>query len=67
VVLAALLDADIGNWLGGLFGGFVAVLLAVPIAASLQVVIVEIWKATAPVPMVEGGGSPSGSSPRTGS
>ena len=46
VFAAVLVGADIGNWLGGLFGGFVAVLLAVPIAASLQVVIVEIWKAT---------------------
>ena len=48
VFAAVLVGADIGNWLGGLFGGFVAVLLAVPIAASLQVVIVEIWWATAP-------------------
>jgi predicted PurR-regulated permease PerM len=48
VFAAVLVGADVGNWLGGLFGGFVAVLLAVPIAASLQVVIVEIWWATAP-------------------
>jgi hypothetical protein len=45
----------------------VAVLLAVPIAASLQVVIVEIWKATASTPKVEGEDLPTGSSPETGS
>jgi predicted PurR-regulated permease PerM len=53
VFVAVLVGADVGNWLGGLFGGFVAVLLAVPIAASLQIVIVEIWKATASTPPVE--------------
>jgi len=53
VFAAVLVGADIGSWLGGLFGGFVAVLLAVPIAASLQVVIVEIWRATAPTPIVQ--------------
>jgi predicted PurR-regulated permease PerM len=67
VFAAVLVGADIGNWLGGLFGGFVAVLLAVPIAASLQVVIVEIWKATASMPIVEGGDSSTRSSPGTGS
>ena len=53
VFAAVLVGADIGNWLGGLFGGFVAVLLAVPIAASLQIVIVEIWNATASTPPAE--------------
>lgn len=66
VFAAVLVGADIGSWLGGLFGGFVAVLLAVPIAASLQVVIVEIWKATAPTPTVEREDSTSESSPTTG-
>ena len=65
VFAAVLVGADIGNWVGGLFGGFVGVLLAVPIAASLQVVIVEIWNATASTPPVEGGQPPSGSSPQT--
>jgi predicted PurR-regulated permease PerM len=67
VFAAVLVGADVGNWLGGLFGGFVAVLLAVPIAASLQVVIVEIWKATASLPMVEGEGPPTEPSPGSGS
>ena len=65
VFAAVLVGADIGNWLGGLFGGFVAVLLAVPIAASLQVVIVEIWRATASTPPVEGEQSPKRVSPKT--
>ena len=46
VFLAVLVGADIGSWIGGPFGGFVAVLLAVPAAASIQVVIVEVWDAT---------------------
>jgi predicted PurR-regulated permease PerM len=60
---AVLVGADVGNWLGGLFGGFLAVLLAVPIAASLQVVIVEIWNATASTPMVDTDGSTTESPP----
>ena len=46
VFLAVLVGAEIGSWIGGPFGGFVAVLLAVPAAASIQVVIVEVWNAT---------------------
>lgn len=46
VFLAVLVGADVGSWVGGLFGGFIAVLLAVPVAASIQVVVVEVWKAT---------------------
>ena len=49
VMIAVLVGADIGAWLGGLFGGFVAVLLAVPIAGALQVIVRELWNATAPV------------------
>jgi predicted PurR-regulated permease PerM len=65
VFAAVLVGADIGNWLGGFFGGFVAVLLAVPIAASFQVVIVEIWRATASTsiassPVAEQSGSSTG-------
>jgi predicted PurR-regulated permease PerM len=53
VFAAVLVGADVGNWLGGFFGGFVAVLLAVPIAGSLQVVIAEVWKATASAPRTD--------------
>ncbi len=65
VFAAVLVGADIGSWLGGLFGGFVAVLLAVPIAASIQVVIVEIWRATAPDGIVENGEAPIAVPPET--
>jgi predicted PurR-regulated permease PerM len=63
VFSAVLVGADVGNWVGGLFGGFVAVLVAVPIAASLQVVIVEIWRATAPASVVGREGSATEPSP----
>ena len=33
--------------MGGLFGGFVAALLSIPCAAALQVIVREIWRATA--------------------
>jgi predicted PurR-regulated permease PerM len=48
VFIAVLIGADIGSWVGGLFGGFVCVLLAIPVAGSIQVVIREVWHATAP-------------------
>jgi predicted PurR-regulated permease PerM len=48
VFIAVLIGADIGSWVGGLFGGFVCVLLAIPVAGSVQVVVREIWHATAP-------------------
>jgi predicted PurR-regulated permease PerM len=48
VFVAVLIGADIGSWVGGLFGGFVCVLLAIPVAGSIQVVVREIWRATAP-------------------
>lgn len=54
VFVAVLVGADVGNWLGGVFGSFVAILLAVPVAASLQVVIVELWRATESPPPVDG-------------
>jgi predicted PurR-regulated permease PerM len=54
VFIAVLIGADIGSWIGGLFGGFVCVLLAIPVAGSIQVVVREIWHATAP----EGAGPP---------
>jgi predicted PurR-regulated permease PerM len=48
VFIAVLIGADIGSWVGGLFGGFVCVLLAIPVAGSIQVVVREVWHATAP-------------------
>jgi predicted PurR-regulated permease PerM len=48
VLLAVLFGTSIGDWVGGVFGGFVAALLSIPCAAALQVVVREIWRATAP-------------------
>jgi predicted PurR-regulated permease PerM len=48
VLLSILIGASVGSWIGGFFGGFVAALLAIPTASAIQVVVVEIWRATAP-------------------
>lgn len=47
VFVAVLIGADIGNWVGGIFGGFVCILLAIPIAAVIQVMVREVWQITA--------------------
>jgi predicted PurR-regulated permease PerM len=48
VLLAVLFGTSIGDWVGGVFGGFVAALLSIPCAAALQVIVREIWRTTAP-------------------
>jgi predicted PurR-regulated permease PerM len=48
VLVSILVGASIGSWIGGIFGGFVAALLAIPTAGAIQVVVREIWEATAP-------------------
>jgi len=48
VLVSILVGASIGSWIGGIFGGFVAALIAIPAAGALQVVVREIWQATAP-------------------
>ena len=48
VFIAVLAGAAIGSLIGGIFGGFVAALLAIPTAGALQVLVKEIWQATAP-------------------
>ncbi|HTU08977.1 MAG TPA: hypothetical protein VMG13_25750, partial [Trebonia sp.] len=47
VLLAVLVGTSLGAWVGGVFGGFVAALLSIPCAAALQVIVREIWRATA--------------------
>ena len=47
VLLAVLVGTSLGDWVGGIFGGFVAALLSIPCAAALQVIVKEIWLATA--------------------
>src|SRR5262249_13871636 len=49
LLLASILcAASIGSWIGGLFGGFVAALLAIPAAGAGQVIVSELWRDTAP-------------------
>jgi predicted PurR-regulated permease PerM len=48
VLMAVLVGAELGNLVGGLFGAFVAALLAIPAAGALQVLVREFWRATDP-------------------
>jgi len=48
VMVAVFVGADLGAWLGGVPGGFVAALLAIPITGAIQVLVRELWRATAP-------------------
>jgi predicted PurR-regulated permease PerM len=48
VLIAVLVGASLGSLVSGLFGAFVAALLAIPAAGALQVLVKEIWRATAP-------------------
>jgi predicted PurR-regulated permease PerM len=48
VLVSILIGSSIGDWFGGYFGAFVAALLSIPCAAALQVIVREIWRATAP-------------------
>jgi predicted PurR-regulated permease PerM len=50
VLVSVLVAASLGDWIGGLFGGFVAALLAIPLAGAFQVVVREAWRLTAPPP-----------------
>jgi predicted PurR-regulated permease PerM len=50
VLTAVLVGASLGSLIGGLFGGFVAALLSIPVAGALQVLVRELWIATAPRP-----------------
>jgi len=42
-----LVGGAIGAEAGGVFGAIVVALLAVPVAASLQILVREIWRLTA--------------------
>ena len=48
VLVSVLVGTSIGSWLGGFFGSFVAALLSIPAAGALQVLVRELWQATAP-------------------
>ena len=47
VLIAVLVGASLGSLVDGLFGGFVAALLAIPLAGALQVLVREAWQLTA--------------------
>ena len=47
VLLSVLAGYSIGSWMGGLFGGFVACLLAIPCAGAIQVLGREAWRVSA--------------------
>jgi predicted PurR-regulated permease PerM len=47
VLLSLLVGTSIGDWVGGFFGSFVAALLSIPVAAALQVIARELWRASA--------------------
>ena len=53
VLVSVLVAASLGDWIGGLFGGFVAALLAIPLAGAFQVITREAWRLTAPPPADE--------------
>ena len=57
VLVSILVGASIGEWIGGIFGAFVAALLAIPAAGALQVLIRELWQSTAPGGPAQPGGS----------
>jgi predicted PurR-regulated permease PerM len=62
VLVSILMGASLGSWIGGFFGGFVAALLAIPFAGAVQVIVRELWLATAPqTPQAATGTEPSGS------
>ena len=62
VLLSILIGAEIGSWIGGIFGAFVAALLAIPAAGAIQVLVREIWQTTAPqrAALPPGSGPPAG-------
>jgi len=58
VLVSILVGASLGSWIGGIFGGFVAALLAIPAAGAIQVIVKAIWQATAQPPQT-GGAEPA--------
>jgi len=63
VLLAVLVGANVGDLVGGFFGGFVGTLLAIPFAGSIQVVVREAWRSTAPEAQLEVVASAGGRTP----
>ena len=53
VLVSVFVAADLGAWVGGIFGGFVAALLAIPIAGVIQVIVREVWQLSGEDPSVD--------------
>ena len=51
VLVSILVGASLGSWIGGIFGGFVAALLAIPAAGAIQVIVKAAWQSTSLVPV----------------
>jgi len=43
-----LVGAEVGSWVANSFGALVGVMLAIPVAAAIQVIVKEWWDATRP-------------------
>ena len=54
--VAVLFAAEVGNWVGGVFAGFAAIMLAVPTAGALQVIAKDLWSSRGPNREGESGG-----------
>jgi predicted PurR-regulated permease PerM len=63
VLMAVLVGAELGNLVGGLFGAFVAALLAIPAAGALQVLVRELWQATNPKTLAAASSGPAAPEP----
>jgi len=50
---AVLIGADFGVCIGGPFGGFVAALLAIPVAGSIQILVRDVWRSLVSPPGAE--------------
>jgi len=48
VFLSILVGAELGDWVGGTFGGLVGVILAIPLAAALHVIVSQWWESSGP-------------------
>jgi predicted PurR-regulated permease PerM len=48
VFIAILVGAEVGSWVANSFGALVGVMLAIPVAAAIQVVVKEWWDSTRP-------------------
>ena len=63
VLIAVLVGASLGDWVSGLFGAFVAALIAIPAAGAIQIIVRDIWQATATPYQPDPPGQPDRSGP----